>query len=56
MNDDDIVKKFSDLINNSTPKIARTGTGLDISLAGQTYAIAFSVDSKTISKTVITKR
>jgi hypothetical protein len=56
MGEDDIVKKFSDLISASTPKITRTISGLEVSLSGQTYAIAFSSEAKSTSKTTLIKK
>ena len=52
----DLVKKFTDLIAEATPKIARSQTGLSITLNGTTNEIAFSTEGKTISKTTLTSK
>lgn len=54
--DSDLVKKFSDLIKQSTPSIVRSQSGISITQNGQTYEIPFADTAKSVSKTTLTKK
>lgn len=54
--DSDLVKKFSDLIKQSTPSIVRSRSGISVTQNGQTYEIPFADTAKTVSKSTLTKK
>lgn len=54
--ENDLVKRFGDLIKQSTPSIVRSQTGLSITQNGQTYEIPFAVDRQVISSKNLTKK
>lgn len=54
--DSDLVKKFSDLIKQSTPSIVRSQSGISVTQNGQTYEIPFADTAKSISKSTLTKK
>lgn len=54
--DSDIVQKFSELINQSSPSITRSPSGLSITQNGQTYEIPFKGNAVSVSKTSLIKK
>lgn len=54
--ENDLVKRFGDLIKQSTPSIVRSQTGLSITQNGQTFQIPFAIDDQVISSKTLTKK